>query len=184
MNDMQAFRLVGRVACQQFPPASHTMDDEWQMQLGGQLHLQLEVVDLFRQGNGASPVESTFSDSGDTRMAGQLCKMPIGCFPWSFIEGKDTGGIQLALSGNKGISAFNNRHGQIDDSIPSGSRLMGMNVRRESIHGTGSYPLPPQGWQRRILLMASHVPFRGPCFLMACMAYWEHVGVKRQEAGV
>ena len=78
MNDMQAFRLVGRVACQQFPPASHTMDDEWQMQLVGQLHLQLEVVDLFRQGNGASPVESTFSDSGDTRMAGQLCKMPIG----------------------------------------------------------------------------------------------------------
>jgi len=32
--------------------------------------------------------------------------------------------------------------------------------------------------------MASHVPFAGPCFFIACAAYSEHVGVKRHDGGV
>lgn len=44
-------------------------------------------------------------------------------------------------------------------------------------YGTGSYPLPPHGLQRKMRFMASHEPFAGPCFLMASMAYCEHVGV-------
>lgn len=44
-------------------------------------------------------------------------------------------------------------------------------------YGTGSYPLPPHGLQRKMRFMASHKPFVGPCFLMASMAYCEHVGV-------
>ena len=51
-------------------------------------------------------------------------------------------------------------------------------------HGTGSYPLPPQGWQRRILLTARYSPFTGPCFTRACRAYSEQVGVKRHDGGV
>lgn len=51
-------------------------------------------------------------------------------------------------------------------------------------HGTGSYPLPPHGWQRSRRLMASQSPFTGPCFSIAWRAYSEHVGVKRHEGGV
>ena len=51
-------------------------------------------------------------------------------------------------------------------------------------YGTGSYPLPPQGWHFEILLTASHIPLNAPCFLMASRAYSEQVGVKRQEGGV
>ena len=36
-----------------------------------------------------------------------------------------------------------------------------------NIHGTGSYPEPPQGWQRRMRLTARQNPLKGPCFLMA-----------------
>lgn len=51
-------------------------------------------------------------------------------------------------------------------------------------YGTGSYPDPPNGLQRRILLNASQPPLKGPYFRMASMAYCEHVGVNRQAAGV
>jgi len=50
-------------------------------------------------------------------------------------------------------------------------------------HGTGSKPLPPHGWQRKIRRNASHDPRKIPCRVMASMAYWLHVGVKRQQAG-
>lgn len=42
--------------------------------------------------------------------------------------------------------------------------------------GTGSYPLPPQGWQLAILFAASHDPFSGPYFRIASIAYWLQVG--------
>jgi hypothetical protein len=44
-------------------------------------------------------------------------------------------------------------------------------------HGTGSYPCPPQGWQRRILFTVSHPPLNKPYFLSACTPYWEQLGV-------
>lgn len=50
--------------------------------------------------------------------------------------------------------------------------------------GTGSYPLPPQGWHLSSRLMASHVPLMGPCLMSACRAYSEQVGVKRHDGGV
>ncbi len=50
-------------------------------------------------------------------------------------------------------------------------------------YGTGSKPLPPQGWQRSMRRTASQRPFIGPCFFNASSAYCEHVGVKRQHAG-
>ncbi len=49
--------------------------------------------------------------------------------------------------------------------------------------GTGSKPLPPQGWQRHIRFIASHPPRTGPNRSTASTAYCEHVGVKRHAAG-
>jgi hypothetical protein len=46
-----------------------------------------------------------------------------------------------------------------------------------SDHGTGSWPCPPQGWQREILFIVSHNPFTGPYFLNASNPYCEQVGV-------
>ena len=51
-------------------------------------------------------------------------------------------------------------------------------------YGTGSYPLPPQGWQRSILFSDSQNPLKGPYFRKASSAYWEQVGVKRQQDGL
>ena len=50
-------------------------------------------------------------------------------------------------------------------------------------YGTGSYPEPPQGWQRHILFIVSHSPFNGPCLVIASIAYWLQVGVKRHDGG-
>lgn len=52
------------------------------------------------------------------------------------------------------------------------------------LYGTGSYPLPPQGWHLAMRLTASHKPLTGPCFLSACTAYSEQVGVYLHDAGV
>ncbi len=49
--------------------------------------------------------------------------------------------------------------------------------------GTGSYPCPPQGWQRKIRLRANIEPLNGPYFLIACNAYSEQVGVNLQVGG-
>ena len=51
-------------------------------------------------------------------------------------------------------------------------------------YGTGSYPLPPHGWQRSSRRTASHVPLIGPCLRNASSAYCEQVGVKRHEGGL
>ncbi len=58
------------------------------------------------------------------------------------------------------------------------------NTADADIYGTGSYPEPPQGWHRDILLMVSHPPFNAPYFLMASIPYWLQVGTKRQLGGV
>ncbi len=50
--------------------------------------------------------------------------------------------------------------------------------------GTGSYPDPPQGWQRRMRFSDSQNPLNGPYFRKASRAYWEHVGVNRQVGGL
>ncbi len=50
-------------------------------------------------------------------------------------------------------------------------------------HGTGSYPLPPQGWQRSRRFTVSHVPRMAPWRRKASRAYWLHVGVKRHDCG-
>lgn len=54
----------------------------------------------------------------------------------------------------------------------------------KGIQGTGSYPLPPHGLHLRMRHIASASPFSGPCFMRACRAYSEHVGVKRHDGGV
>jgi len=36
-----------------------------------------------------------------------------------------------------------------------------------NLYGTGSKPLPPQGWQREILLIPSHPPLNNPYFFRA-----------------
>src|SRR5687768_6562020 len=48
---------------------------------------------------------------------------------------------------------------------------------------TGSYPLPPQGLQERILLTDIYKPLKTPCFLRAWMLYSEQVGVYLQALG-
>ena len=50
--------------------------------------------------------------------------------------------------------------------------------------GTGSYPDPPPGRQRRTRFKASQLPLNGPCFVIASIAYWEQVGTNRQDGGV
>lgn len=50
-----------------------------------------------------------------------------------------------------------------------GIRTMGVDVN-DGCHGTGSYPLPPHGLQRRMRQMASASPLKGPCLRMAWMA--------------
>ena len=79
---------------------------------------------------------------------------------------------------------------QINDGFVCWSmEVMGMEIHfhksfSTARQGTGSYPLPPQGWQRRMRRTASHSPLKGPCFWMASTAYCEQVGVKRQAGGV
>ena len=51
-------------------------------------------------------------------------------------------------------------------------------------YGTGSYPLPPHGLQRRMRLIARKPPLNGPYFFIASRAYCEQVGVNRQAGGV
>jgi hypothetical protein len=58
------------------------------------------------------------------------------------------------------------------------------NVFLVFFYGTGSYPCPPQGWQRAMRLTASHEPRNAPYFFTASTAYSEQVGVYRQLAGV
>lgn len=55
---------------------------------------------------------------------------------------------------------------------------------KEKLSGTGSYPLPPHGLHRQMRHTARMNPFMGPCFMRACLAYSEQVGVKRQAGGV
>ena len=50
-------------------------------------------------------------------------------------------------------------------------------------YGTGSYPEPPQGWQRSRRRIVRYNPLIAPCFLSASIAYCEQVGVKRHEGG-
>lgn len=50
-------------------------------------------------------------------------------------------------------------------------------------YGTGSYPLPPQGWHLPMRLAASQPPLSGPCFLIAPIAYWLQVGAYLQAFG-
>lgn len=49
--------------------------------------------------------------------------------------------------------------------------------------GTGSWPLPPNGWHFLIRRNPIKVPCKKPYFLMACLVYSEQDGVKRQEGG-
>lgn len=49
--------------------------------------------------------------------------------------------------------------------------------RNPACHGTGSYPLPPQGWQLLTRFSANQNPLNGPYFLNASNAYWLQVGV-------
>ena len=43
--------------------------------------------------------------------------------------------------------------------------------------GTGSYPEPPHGLQRRMRFMPNQPPLKIPCFITASTMYWLHVGV-------
>ena len=66
-------------------------------------------------------------------------------------------------------------------------RTVGRIFRHRSskpFYGTGSYPLPPQGWQRRIRFTPSQPPRITPYFITASIIYWLQVGVYRHEGGV
>ena len=52
-----------------------------------------------------------------------------------------------------------------------------------TVQGTGSKPLPPQGWQRKIRFKVSQKPLKTPCFLKASTPYCEHEGANRQLFG-
>ena len=48
--------------------------------------------------------------------------------------------------------------------------IINFKTPKKRYYGTGSYPLPPQGWQRLILFIASQVPLNKPCFFKASAA--------------
>lgn len=52
---------------------------------------------------------------------------------------------------------------------------------RSPAGGTGSYPRPPQGWQRQTRRAVSHSPRIGPCALIASSPYALHEGVNRHR---
>ena len=60
---------------------------------------------------------------------------------------------------------------------------MYVNIHIFYSYGTGSYPLPPQGWHRNIRFIANQNPLKGPCFFIASIAYCEHVGVYLHVGG-
>lgn len=43
-------------------------------------------------------------------------------------------------------------------------------------YGTGSYPLPPHGWQLKMRFRANQPPLIRPCFLSDSRVYCEQVG--------
>ena len=45
------------------------------------------------------------------------------------------------------------------------------NMKIRITQGTGSYPLPPQGWQRSSLRTVRYSPLKGPCLWKASSAY-------------
>ena len=45
------------------------------------------------------------------------------------------------------------------------------NMKIRITQGTGSYPLPPQGWQRSSLRTVRYSPLKGPCLRKASKAY-------------
>jgi hypothetical protein len=50
-------------------------------------------------------------------------------------------------------------------------------------YGTGSWPVPPHGWQRAKRLAANQLPRTAPYLAIASAAYAEQVGVYRHTAG-
>ena len=54
----------------------------------------------------------------------------------------------------------------------------------DTLHGTGSYPCPPQGWQEQTLFVVSQLPFSAPCFFIASIPYCEQEGSYLQELPV
>ena len=50
----------------------------------------------------------------------------------------------------------------------------------EKYHFKGSYPPLWNGWHLSILLTARYEPLTAPYFFIACKAYSEQVGIKRQ----
>lgn len=48
---------------------------------------------------------------------------------------------------------------------------------------TGSYPPGWKGWHFNIRRNARKSPYTTPCLATASMAYWEQVGINRQEGG-
>lgn len=96
----------------------------------------------------------------------------------------DTNRIVRIGEGRKRRCARQNFKRQIDDGRTGrGVEVMGMKIEQTS-HGTGSYPLPPHGWQRKMRRTANQRPLKSPCFCSASIAYCEQVGVKRHEGGV
>lgn len=79
-----------------------------------------------------------------------------------------------------------------EKSTPLRSVFLYLVVKRAAVHGspplrggwvgpygTGSYPLPPHGWQRPMRLMVSQNPLNKPYFLKASNPYCEQVGENR-----
>lgn len=170
--------------------------------VGGLCELHLANKPLFLHGlvSASQTVNAAFSHRHHRGMTQQLLQalkkgMYIGaCRPPRMNAGR----IEAARLKREGGRTQQGIFWQIDDSLVCRSmEVMGMEIhfhksfsttdlknKNAARQGTGSYPLPPQGWQRRMRRTASHNPLKGPCFWMASTAYCEQVGVKRQAGGV
>lgn len=157
-----------------------------------ELHLPNEPLFLHGLVSASQTVDATLSHRHHRGMTQQLLQalkkgMYIGaCRP----PGMNAGRIEAARLKREGGRTQQGIFWQIDDGFVCRSmEVMGMEIHfhksfSTTRQGTGSYPLPPQGWQRRMRRTASQRPLNGPCFWMASTAYCEQVGVKRQAGGV
>ena len=140
----------------------HAMDDEWLAKRFAPLDVFQEDLHLKRKGSGTDLVESAFANGQIGMVRGKFCWCGLVSLP-----GMDPPRIHVLLDDQFALSA-----GMVSVEID------------EVFHGTGSYPEPPHGLHRRMRHMARPSPLMGPCLRNASMAYWLHVGVKRQEGGV
>lgn len=92
------------------------------------------------------------------------CKVPFSVILWQ--KTSDTRFCSLLVLSHHLINSCSNSYNAVRGFVRMNVQLLFRGSVAKN-HGTGSYPCPPQGWQRAILFAVSHSPFTGPYFFSA-----------------